>query len=523
MANKKCLSLVVVIALLIIGAVIDSVYAKNELIHDTRCEPITSWMCESIGYNFTTFPNAMNHQTQEDAHLDMVSFSILLDTHCSTHVRFLLCTQYIPMCIENYRKPLKACRSVCERSRDECKPIWRQFDSDWPDELACDQFPDETDEICLKPDNFEKRFCDCSCKSPLITLTANEGKNIAKIGQIDNCTLPCHGVFFTKEERIIADRWIKFWSGLCFICAFIALITFTSQTQSSAYPEKSMAFLMFCSLMVATGFVCSKFLDPNQITCDGTAIKFSSIDLSPCTIVFCIIYFFGMASSIWWIILSFTWFATVTLHCTNESIERYTRFFHGVAWLLPTIQTAAVLWFGAIDADSVARICYVGNLNMNNLKVFVVIPSIIYFMIGSLFLLAGFTSLFNIRTVIHKQQRDSLLAHAVRARKPTTTKRSIHIGIFGAAYIVPASIVIACQLYEITFHDEWMTKFTCPCNESELKPRFSVFLLKYTMFLAFGTISNIWIFITNSLPFETQFTHHNQNRGAHTLLNENDI
>lgn len=513
-----------VITLIIISAVIDRVYAKTELLHDTRCEPITSWMCENIGYNFTTFPNALNHQTQEDAHLDMVSFSILLETRCSTHVHFLLCTQYIPMCIERYRRPLKACRSVCERSRDECQPIWRQFDSDWPDELACDQFPDETDELCLKPDNFQS-FCDCSCKSPLVI--ANEAKDIAKIGQIENCTLPCHGVFFTKEERIIADRWIKFWSGLCFICTLIALITFTSQAQPSVYPEKSLKFLTFCSFMLATAFVCSKFLGPNQITCNGDAIKYSSIDLSPCTIIFCITYFFGMASSIWWIILSFTWFAAVALHWTNESIEKYSRFYHGVAWLLPTIQTVAVLWFRAIDGDSVAGICYVGNLNMNNLKVFVVIPSIFYSVIGSLFLLAGFMSLFNVRSMTHKLQRESLLAHAVRTSKPTTTTtRSIRIGVFGAVYIIPASIVIACQLYEISFHDEWMTKFTCPCNDTELKPLFSVFLLKYTMILAVGTISIIWIYFGKHISwthFTSPFTQHNQNRGTHTLLNENDI
>lgn len=480
------------------------VCAKNGLILDSRCEPITSWVCDSIGYNFTTFPNAMNHQTQEDAHLDIVSFSLLLDTQCSAVVRFFMCSQYIPICIENYHKPLKPCRSVCERSRDDCTPFWSLMGYDWPKEMACDQFPDETEEICLKPDNFEG-FCDCSCKTPLITTN-----NDAKVGSIEKCTVPCRGVFFTKDERNFIDIWIKLLSAIAFICTLITLTTFIMETKKPTFPEKSIEFITFCSFVVATGFVYSKFLGHDEIACNGSAIKSSSTDLSSCTFTFCLIYYFGMASSIWWAILSFTWFTAASLKWSNESIERYSRSFHCVAWIVPAIQTFTVIWFGAVDGDPVAGICYIGNANMQNLKVFVIIPSIIYFLIGTVFLLAGFLS----------------LALEMRAKKPTA-KRSIHLGIFSALYMMPLTFIIGCQLYEISFFDEWLTEFTCPCNQSGSKPNASMFLMKYIMIFAFGMTSIIWIWIDERFiswkHCVPQIIRYDRNRVVHTLLNENNV
>lgn len=40
-----------------------------------RCEEITIPMCRGIGYNLTSFPNALDHDTQEEAGLE-VSYSL---------------------------------------------------------------------------------------------------------------------------------------------------------------------------------------------------------------------------------------------------------------------------------------------------------------------------------------------------------------------------------------------------------------------------------------------------------------
>ena len=41
---------------------------------DSRCEEITIPMCRGIGYNWTSMPNALHHETQEEAGLEVHQF-----------------------------------------------------------------------------------------------------------------------------------------------------------------------------------------------------------------------------------------------------------------------------------------------------------------------------------------------------------------------------------------------------------------------------------------------------------------
>ena len=107
------------------------------------CEPIGIPMCQNIGYNFTRLPNQFNHETQEEAGLEVHQFWPLVKIECSPDLRFFLCrflsnstkhcqmildgcplipiwsnsSMYTPICIPTYAHPLPACRSVCERAR----------------------------------------------------------------------------------------------------------------------------------------------------------------------------------------------------------------------------------------------------------------------------------------------------------------------------------------------------------------------------------------------------------------------
>ena len=75
-----------------------------------QCEHITIPMCRGIGYNLTYMPNQFNHETQEEAGLEVHQFWPLVEIQCSPHLRFFLCSMYAPICIPNYSKPLPACR-----------------------------------------------------------------------------------------------------------------------------------------------------------------------------------------------------------------------------------------------------------------------------------------------------------------------------------------------------------------------------------------------------------------------------
>nr|NVI73983.1 frizzled 2 [Cucujiformia] len=229
------------------------------------------------------------------------------------------------------------------------------------------------------------------------------------------------------------------------------------------HPERPIVFLSFCYFLVSIGYLI-RVWSGVELACESNnTIKYSVTNANGCMFVFILIYFFGMASSIWWVVLSFTWFLAAGLKWGNEAIASYSHFFHVAAWSIPLVQTLSVILSGRADGDPVSGICYVGNMNMENLRVFVLGPLLIYLLLGTSFLLAGFISLFRIRNVIRKQGG---LGAGCKADK--LEKLMIRIGIFSVLYTVPAVILIGCYLYENAYHDEWLKSLTCTCSNASV-------------------------------------------------------
>lgn len=532
---------------------------------NSRCEEIKLSMCRGIGYNLTSFPNEMNHDTQEEAGLEANQFFPLVEMKCSADLKFFLCSLYMPICIEDYHKPLPVCRTVCERARSGCAPIMQQYSFQWPEKMSCERFPLSGDpqNLCMEQPSYtdsdgdhmgggmsggmnggggmggsgmsggsggmgtslsgpkkttsvkdkckgknskncqnppaggEKtttKECGCRCKLPLVSLGKENlwyNTSVGRVANVPNCGIPCRGAFFTHEEKEFAGIWIALWSGLCFISTLMTLTTFVIDTERFKYPERPIVFLSLCYFMVAVGYLSKMFLGHEEIACDGGAIKYSSTGPSSCTLIFLLIYFFGMASSVWWVVLAFTWFLAAGLKWGNESIAKHSQYFHLAAWLIPTLQSVSVLLMAAVDGDPVAGICYVGNLNTEHLKTFVLAPLFVYLVVGTTFLMAGFVSLFRIRSVIKQQG-----GIGAGAKADKLEKLMIRIGIFSVLYTVPATIVIACSLYEAAYFEDWMTGIACPCKIGigpRKRPLYWVLMLKYFMALAVGITSGVWI------------------------------
>ncbi|XP_055371822.1 frizzled-2-like [Condylostylus longicornis] len=527
---------------------------------NSKCEVITTPMCRGIGYNLTSFPNEMNHETQEEAGLEVHQFWPLVEIKCSPDLKFFLCSMYTPICLEDYHKPLPVCRSVCERARAGCAPIMQQYSFQWPERMACENLPlhGDPENLCMEQPSYtdeggggshsesgrgsmggsggssskatkkpssqkckgknskncqntpgsEKttKECACTCRAPLVLLGKENlwyNTTVGKVAGVPNCGIPCKGPFFTSEEKEFANIWIALWSGLCFISTLMTLTTFIIDTERFKYPERPIVFLSACYFMVAIGYLSKTFMGNDEIACDGRVIKQSSTGPSSCTLVFLLVYFFGMASSIWWVVLSFTWFLAAGLKWGNEAITKHSQYFHLAAWLIPTIQSVAVLLLSAVDGDPILGICYVGNMNVDNLKTFVLAPLFVYLVIGTTFLMAGFVSLFRIRSVIKQQG-----GIGAGAKADKLEKLMIRIGIFSVLYTVPATIVIACYLYEAAYFEDWIQSLACPCSTAtghRQKPLYSVLMLKYFMALAVGITSGVWIWSGKTLESWRRF------------------
>lgn len=489
-----------------------------------RCEEITIPMCRGIGYNMTSMPNQLNHESQEEAGMEVHQFWPLVEINCSADLKFFLCSVYTPICIEEYQKPLQACRSVCERARDGCLPVMQRYGFVWPEKMQCDKLPvNGGPELCMAQDVYEQQGpvkptkkpaglpskckpgskakgcekyafdndCECKCRSPLVAIekeSVRYNRSGVSVAGVDNCAMPCRGVLFTDDEKEFASTWIALWSSICCVTTLMTLTTYTIDTQRFKYPEKPIVFLSGCYLMVSLGYLIRVYAGHDAVACEADgSVKYNASGPTPCTLVFLLLYFFGMASSIWWVILAFTWFLAAGLKWGNEAIASYSQYFHLAAWLIPTVKSLGVLVMSAVDGDAFAGVCYVGNQNPDNLKMFVLAPLIVYLALGISFLLGGFVSLFRIRNVIKQQ--------VGRSKADKLEKLMIRIGVFSVLYTVPASVVIGCYYYEARYMPDRMAHLACPCADSDpdTKPVYTMLMLKYFMTLVMGVTSGVWI------------------------------
>uniref|UniRef100_A0A8D0L9P7 Frizzled-1 n=1 Tax=Sphenodon punctatus TaxID=8508 RepID=A0A8D0L9P7_SPHPU len=524
------------------------------------CQPISIPLCTDIAYNQTIMPNLLGHTNQEDAGLEVHQFYPLVKVQCSAELKFFLCSMYAPVCTV-LEQALPPCRSLCERARQGCEALMNKFGFQWPDSLRCEKFPVHgAGELCVGQNTSERgtptpsllpefwtsnpqragghgpaggghaggdraggRFsCPRALKVPSYL-------NYRFLGEKD-CGAPCEPgrlyglMYFEQEELRFSRTWIGIWSVLCCASTLFTVLTYLVDMKRFSYPERPIIFLSGCYTAVAVAYIAG-FLLEERVVCnerfseDGSRTVAQGTKREGCTILFMMLYFFGMASSIWWVILSLTWFLAAGMKWGHEAIEANSQYFHLAAWAVPAIKTITILALGQVDGDVLSGVCFVGINNVDALRGFVLAPLFVYLFIGTSFLLAGFVSLFRIRTIM---KHDGTKTEKLE-------KLMVRIGIFSVLYTVPATIVIACYFYEQAFREQWERSWVaqscksyaipCPNNHSShhhppMSPDFTVFMIKYLMTLIVGITSGFWIWSGKTLnswrKFYTRLTNSKQ-------------
>ena len=484
---------------------------------ERKCEKITIPMCMKLGYNYTRMPNKFKHTTQAAAALEVHQFWPLVEIQCSRHIGFFLCSMYAPICQNDYQGELEPCREVCVQARDGCAPLMKKYGFPWPESMKCSNFPSIHDPtvICagnnatdpenttartkFAPDRPKTPVIDkggpetencCYCRAPFVSTKGLKLKasQHMSLGRIEDCALSCNRTYFSKDQDDFASFWIGLWAILCFVSTTITGLTFVIDMRRFKYPERPIIFLSGCYSMVSAGYIIRLIAGSEAIACDSNGfVRTQTSGPVACTIVFILIYYFGMASSLWWVILTFTWFLSAGMKWTTEALTSYSQYFHVAAWLIPGIQSIAVLAMSTVDGDPVSRICFVGNQNLRSLVIFVIVPLLVYLVFGTSFLIGGFYSLIRIRKALRKD---------MRAREKFD-KLMFRIGVFSVLYTVPAAVVVACYFYEYVNREKWENTVVCgACDsapEDRAVPDHSVFIVKYFMALVVGITSGFWI------------------------------
>lgn len=482
-----------------------------------QCQEISIAMCRNVGYNVTKMPNQFHHDTQEEAGLEVHQYWPLVEIGCSEDLQFFLCATYVPICLQAYQTTLPVCRSVCARARAGCEPVMMGHNFAWPERLDCEELPEygDPENLCMDNRNGEAPApprrprprpapaCRCQCLPPRavpLPPTHSLYNRSVQLGGVSECALPCRAPHFSPAQHQFAEKWVLSWAVLCAASSFLTVATFLIDRSRFQYPERPIIFLAGCYFLVSVGYLVRLAAGHELTACDAGVIRYPSTGppedpagATLCTIVFLLVYYFGMASAVWWVILSLTWFLAAGLKWGTEVISNYSPYFHLAAWVIPAAKAITALAISAVDGDSLTGVCYVGGQSVDHLRGFVLAPLVAYLLLGTSFLLAGFVSLFRIRSVIKQD----------RGNRDKLEKLMFRIGVFSVLYTVPASAVIGCLAYEQHLRPVWDASLVCPCKkgveEPESEPNFHILLLRYFMSLAVGVTSIIWVWSRKTL------------------------
>ncbi|XP_021568833.1 frizzled-1, partial [Carlito syrichta] len=172
------------------------------------------------------------------------------------------------------------------------------------------------------------------------------------LGEKD-CGAPCEPakvyglMYFGPEELRFSRTWIGIWSVLCCASTLFTVLTYLVDMRRFSYPERPIIFLSGCYTAVAVAYIAG-FLLEDRVVCndkfadDGARTVAQGTKKEGCTILFMMLYFFSMASSIWWVILSLTWFLAAGMKWGHEAIEANSQYFHLAAWAVPAIKTITI-------------------------------------------------------------------------------------------------------------------------------------------------------------------------------------
>ncbi|XP_014674204.1 PREDICTED: frizzled-9-like [Priapulus caudatus] len=515
----------------------------------SRCERIRIPMCENMPYNMTRMPNLMGHTDQEEAAIQVHEFVTLVEIGCSRHLKFFLCSLYAPMCTEQVDIPIPACRSMCEEVKAKCLPVLQRFSFPWPPSLNCTrlpeknglcmEFPDLPEEHSDTPDrvfDFDKAMDSpdipfflynpsVNSKSALATTRASPqcasdrfvyvNKLKDKRDQLGACSPMCRlptskgearvDVFFRRADKNFVEIWIAVWASFCFVATAFTVLTFWIDMGRFKYPERPIYFLAMCYNIYSVAFLIRLIAGADAISCDTTytqdkePVTFlirEGLESTGCIIVFLILYFFGMASSIWWVILTLTWFLAACRKWGHEAIEAMSSYFHLAAWGIPAVKTMVILIMRRVDADEFTAMCFTGNMDAGALLGFVIAPLATYNALGVVFILYGFFALVRIRKTM---KRDGTNIDKLE-------KLMVKIGIFSVMYLVPATCVLGCFVYQYCQLDGWIARaLAARCRHDDCSdeleasiPNIAVFMLKICMSLIVGISSGMWVWTSKT-------------------------
>ena len=475
--------------------------------HETCADISSDIDCRGF-YQSSFFPN--NIATNPGDATNVVDFYLrrtATGQNCSRYLHLYVCLAARPLCLQQnstsdsdggklqVRLP---CRDFCWRVAADCQDsvsdIRCLYDCNrWPDTDNCISIEDPLVTTHVTPDPTVDPDTSGGPPEPSPSPTALQDNSSSS-----SATCPPEAqTFFTAEAKRFAKGWIAFWSVVCFLSTLVTLLTFLLDTSRFQYPWRPIIYLALSFLVHTLGYFLALIIGPASVTCPGGNYVETdgrwTWNHTPCIMVFGLLYYSMIAAFLWWLILTLSWFLSSAYKWTNEAISQFAVFYHTAAWVIPLILTISVLAARVVSADELTGTCFLvrseAETSFLAMLFGIILPLSLFLLVGSIFLCIGLFSVLKIRRfmVNRGKERESIILE----------KLMLRIGVYVAIYVIPATVLIGCFIYEIDSQPGWHPVGD-PCTNCS-RPNTAVFMVRVFMFLLTGALTGAWIWSRKTL------------------------
>jgi len=508
------------------------------LVKVRECEVIKVEKCVGIGYNYTGLPNFVGQDNQEDAVSQLMTFMPLIQVDCSSDLLFFLCSVFAPMCSEHVVDIIGPCRSVCERVRESCAPILQQFGFPWPDAFDCSKFNERNDDnvMCMeggnwppnqrrvtkprgdlfsgfetvRPDPRMSREDSLSDYAVVDCQHLSQPDKYVYVNRSRSCALLCDEQRqFTSNEKHSADVTLAVVSAIGLLSTIITVVSFLFDIQRFRYPERLFIVMSVCYGMCSTAYMIRAIMGRKALAC--TPITGERIAQQPapdvrwvlaedglastdCTVVFALIYYFSMAGTIWWVVLSLTWLISGVVGWNPKAIAKLGTIFHIIAWSFAATMTIIVLVRKQFVPNELIGMCQLCTGDVHSAATtFELAPLAIFFVIGMTSLVGGCVGRC-LRASGSGQfiKKDSTPAELTSVKRAAEDERAMRkIGLYCFLCSAPLAGLIACHVSYLVTADVHVVTSHRSCSTSS--PSVVLQLIQIFLGIVTSALVALWI------------------------------
>lgn len=352
----------------------DSDMGISNAVAARTCDWVKVPMCSGVGYNYTTMPNEMGHETQLQALQGLELYSSLLDHQCSPFLRLFVCSIFVPFCSEHIGA-IPPCRELCEEVRNDCLPALQGLGLSWPEELNCSRLPDPPS-LCmsppqdggLEPTDIQLQHFPIFRLPPFIPPLLNDPPSVQvvtsrkcpanTIQSGDDCLTICgsQSPDYTVDDRFKAEVWVAVWSITTLVLSIFSLLTFVLQPKRFRWPARPILYLTSCGAISSSVALIRWIAGPYTCTGDSMVLN-RSYDSCICIGSALIVTYFEIAYANWWLIFAYVWYLSAAREWSTEALERISARLHHYVWTSSLLPIIYILLANAISFNTITGFC----------------------------------------------------------------------------------------------------------------------------------------------------------------------